>query len=134
MKYLLLMNFPLSSWRVDRIETWPPQDIARHMDYLARLRADLEQAGELVEVNGLTGPEDAVEVRARDDGSPAVTDGPFAESKEFMAGYLIVDVDEASRAHEIAARWSHGPGPGGTPLNLPVQVRRIMSHGPCQDA
>jgi len=56
-----------------------------------------------------------------------VTDGPFAEAKEFLAGYCIVDVDTAQRAYEIAAMWSAGPGPGGKPLNLPVQVR--ASHG-----
>lgn len=126
MKYLLLMNFPLASWRVDRIETWPQADIARHMDYLAAMRAELEQAGELVDTQGLTGPEAALEVHAAADGTPVISDGPFAESKEFMAGYLIVDVDSARRACEIAARWSHGPGPGGKPLNFPVQVRQMM--------
>jgi hypothetical protein len=67
-------------------------------------------------------------VHARKDGTPAVTDGPFPESKEFLAGYLIVDVASPPRAHEIAARWSAGPGPGGTPLNLPVIVRPVMQH------
>jgi hypothetical protein len=126
MKYMLLMQFPLASWRVGRIETWPQADITRHMDYLAHMRADLEQAGELVDTQGLTGPEAALEVQARADGSPAITDGPFAEAKEFMAGYMIVDVENAQRACDIAARWSHGPGPGGTPLNFPVQVRQVM--------
>lgn len=133
MKYMLLMQFPQASWRVDRIETWPQADIARHMDYLGRMRADLEQAGELVDTQGLTGPEAAIEVRAKADGSPAITDGPFAEAKEFMAGYMIVDVENAQRACEIAARWSHGPGPGGTPLNLPVEVRQIMTCASCSE-
>lgn len=134
MKYMLLMQFPLSSWRTDLITLWPPEDAARHMDYLARMRADLEQAGELVDTQGLTGPEAAIEVRAGADGSPAVTDGPFAESKEFLAGYMIVDVENAQRAHAIAARWSHGPGRGGKPGNWPVQVRQMLGFKHCDDA
>lgn len=133
MKYMLMMHFPLAQWKTERIELWPPQDAKAHMAYLHRLNKDLADAGELVDVQGLTGPETAVVVHARKDGSAAVTDGPFPESKEFLAGYLIVDVDSAQRAHAIAARWSAGPGPGGAPLNLPVHVRPVMVHMPCSD-
>jgi hypothetical protein len=55
-----------------------------------------------------------------------VTDGPFAESKEFLAGYWIVDCDSAERAYEIAARASAAPGPDGAPLNIPIEVRQVM--------
>ncbi|HEY0662061.1 MAG TPA: YciI family protein [Lysobacter sp.] len=128
MKYMLMMQFPLSEWRTSRIELWPQQDVGAHMDYLQRLNRELVDAGEFVDTQGLTGPEAAVVVHARKDGTPAVTDGPFPESKEFLAGYLIVDVASPQRAHEIAAHWSAGPGPGGTPLNLPVIVRPVMQH------
>ena len=106
MKYMLMMTFPHADWKVSRIELWPEQDVKSHMEYLGRLNHDLVESGEFVQVQGLTGPEAAIMVRARADGSPTVTDGPFPESKEFLAGYLIVDVDSAQRAYEIAARWS----------------------------
>jgi hypothetical protein len=127
MKYMLLMQFPLSAARTERMELWPPQDIKAHMEYLRAMRKDLIDAGEMVGTEGLMGPEQAKEVHARSDGTAAVTDGPFPESKEFLAGYLMVDVDDPQRAYAIAARWSAGPGPGGKPLNLPVQVRQVMS-------
>ncbi|TKR33551.1 hypothetical protein FCE95_04450 [Luteimonas gilva] len=130
MKYILMMNFPNSAWKTSRMELWPEQDRQNHMAYLTRMNQDLQEAGERVDVQGLAGPETAVFVHARHDGTPAVTDGPFAESKEFLAGWLIVDVDSPERAHEIAARWSAGPGPGGKPLNLPVEVRPLMHGSP----
>lgn len=130
MKYILMMNFPNSAWKTSRIELWPEQDRQNHMAYLTRMNQDLLEAGERVDVQGLAGPETAVFVHAKHDGTPAVTDGPFAESKEFLAGWLIVDVDSPERAHEIAARWSAGPGPGGKPLNLPVEVRPLMHGAP----
>ena len=127
MKYMLLMQFPVADWKEFRFELWPPQDRKAHMAYLRRFTGRLEAAGEFVETHGLTGPEVAKIVRARADGKPEVTDGPFAESKEFIVGYVIVDVDDPQRAFEIAAEWSAGPGPGGTPLNLPVEVRQVLA-------
>lgn len=126
MKYILMMQFPLADWKAFRIELWPQKDSRAHMEYLHRMTGELSEAGEFVGTEGLAGPEAAVFVRADNNGAPAVTDGPFPESKEFLVGYLIVDVDSAKRAHEIAARWSAGPGPGGTPMNLPVEVRPMM--------
>ena len=69
-------------------------------------------------------------MRAGKDGAPAVTDGPFPEAKEFLAGYWIVEVDRAERAYEIAAKASTAPGPGGTPLIFPIEVRQVMSGPP----
>ena len=126
MKYLLMMQFPLGEWKTSRIELWPPQDIKAHMDFLQRLNQELVDAGEFVSAVGLTGPEAAVEVRSGKNGAAAITDGPFPETKEFLAGYWIVDVDTPQRAYEIAARASAGPGPGGAPLNMPIQVRQVM--------
>jgi hypothetical protein len=59
-------------------------------------------------------------------GAPVVTDGPFPETKEFLAGYWLVDVDRPERAYEIAAKTSAAPGPGGVPLNMPIEVREVM--------
>jgi hypothetical protein len=69
-------------------------------------------------------------VRAGKNGMPAVTDGPFAEAKEFLAGYWIVDVESPERAYEIAAQGSAAPGTGGAPLNMPIEVRQVMSGPP----
>ena len=67
-------------------------------------------------------------VRAGKDRTPAITDGPFPESKEFLAGFWVVDVDGPRRACEIAARLSSLPGRGGGPANIPIEVRPVMGH------
>jgi hypothetical protein len=96
------------------------------MEHLRRFREELTTSGEMIVTHALAGPDDARFVRARQGAAPEVTDGPFPETKEFLAGYVIVDVDTAERAYYAASRWSEGPGPDGAPLNLPVEVRRIM--------
>jgi hypothetical protein len=94
---------------------------------------ELTDAGELVGAEGLAAPGQAKVVRAGKNGLPAVTDGPFPEAKEFLAGYWIVDVDKPERAYEIAAKASAAPGPGGKPLIIPIEVREVMS-APLTDA
>jgi hypothetical protein len=68
-------------------------------------------------------------VRAGKDGAP-VTDGVFPEAKEFLAGYWIVDVEGPEQAYAVAARASAAPGPGGSPMNMPIEVRQVMSGPP----
>jgi hypothetical protein len=109
---------------------WPPEDFKAHIDFMGRFAKELSDAGELVGAEGLAGPEEARIVRAGKNGSPEVTDGPFAEAKEFLAGYWIVDVENTQRAYDIAARASAAPGPGGKPLNMPIEVRQVMSAPP----
>jgi hypothetical protein len=92
----------------------------------------LRESGELLSTEGLSLPDQAVMVRAGKDGSP-ITDGVFPESKEFLAGYWIVDVQSPERAYQIAARVSAAPGPGGIRLNMPIEVRKLMS-GPPEEA
>src|SRR5687767_3420496 len=94
-------------------------------DFLAKLR----KSGELAAAEGLAGPDQAKRVRAGKDGKP-ITDGVFPETKEFLAGYWIVDVESPERAHELAAEASMAPGPGGTPLYLVIEVRQVMSAPP----
>ena len=79
-----------------------------------------------MDVQGLAPPGQARLVRAGRDGKP-VTDGPFPEAKEFLAGFWLVDLDGPGRAWELAARISAAPGPGGKPLNMPIEVREVMS-------
>lgn len=126
MKYILMMQFPLADWKTSRLELWPPEDVKAHIDFLRRFNKELGDTGEFVRTEGLAGPEQMKIVRARKDGTPAITDGPFAESKEVLAGYWIVEVATAQRAYEIAARASAAPGPGGAPLYMPIEVHPVM--------
>jgi hypothetical protein len=126
-KFMLMMHAPKEGWTKAGIGTWPPDDITAHIVWMKRLNKSLKEAGELVGAEGLAGPEQAKIVRANKNGEPEVTDGPFPEAKEFLAGYLIVDVDTPERAYEIAARTSSAPGKGGVPLNMPIEVREVMS-------
>ncbi len=105
---------------------WPPEDIKAHMDYYRALLKELTDSGELVEDQALTGPELAKVVTSDGVGAPVVTDGPFVEFKEMLAGYQLVDVESEERAIEIAAKISRVPGPGGVPLQQPIGVRRVM--------
>jgi hypothetical protein len=126
MRYMLMMNAPRGTGDY-QIGSWSPDDIKGHMAFMHRLNKELTDAGELVGGEGLAAPGEARIVRAGKDGAPAVTDGPFAEAKEFLAGFWIVEVDRTERAYEIAAKASAAPGPGGTPLILPIEVRQVMS-------
>jgi hypothetical protein len=105
---------------------WAPEDFKAHMDYYEALNKELMESGELVDGRALTGPELAKSVTSDGATAPVVTDGPFAESKEMLAGYQLVDVESEERAIEIAARVSCVPGPGGVPLQQPIGVRRVM--------
>jgi hypothetical protein len=127
MKYMLMMNTPGGG--PYQIAKWPKQDIQAHIGFMIDFAKKLGASGELVAAEGLAGPDQARLVRAGKNGVP-VTDGVFPESKEFLAGYWIVDVESEQRALEIAAQASAAPGPGGTPLNLAIEVRQVMSGPP----
>ena len=130
MKFMLMMNAPRGDgdWGV---MSWAHQDLVAHIQFMKGFAADLAKAGELVAAEGLASPAQARIVRAGKDG-PEVTDGPFAEAKEFLAGYWIVDVESAAQAYAIAGRASAAPGPGGAPLNLAIEVREVMSAPPVE--
>jgi len=128
MKYMLMMNTPNGPYR---ISSWPQKDFKAHIAFMMSFAGKLGASGELVAAEGLSGPDQAKLVRAGNDGKP-ITDGVFPETKEFLAGYWIVDVESPERAYEIAAEASAAPGPGGTPLNMAIEVRPIMS-GPPKD-
>jgi hypothetical protein len=69
-------------------------------------------------------------VRYDGKGKPPVTDGPFAETKDLIAGWMIIDVDSQERAYEAAAYLSSAPGPGGTPIREWIEVRPFLNHSP----
>ena len=126
MRYMLMMHAPRGKTGDYQINAWSENDIKAHMEFMHQLNKDLTGAGELVGVEGLASPGEARVVKADKNGVPAVTDGPFPEAKEFLARYWIVEVDRTERAYEIAARASSAPGPGGTPLIIPIEVRQVM--------
>jgi hypothetical protein len=123
MRYMLLMNATQADWQA--LGTLSPQDRKAHIAFMKDLDRRLRDAGELVSDDGLSGPAQARVVRARADGAPLVSDG-FPASKEFLAGYWVIDCHDPRRIVEIAALVSSAPGRGGAPLNFPVEVRPIM--------
>jgi hypothetical protein len=122
MKYMLMMNTPESGDY--QIFSWPRKDIEAHIAFMRNLNKKLIDQGEFVDAKGLSPPAQARLVRAGKDGEP-VTDGVFPESKEFLAGFWVVDVPSAVRAYEIAAEASLAPGIGGVPLYMSIEVREI---------
>ena len=131
MKFMLIMQAPRGTGDWD-VMSWPPKAIQAHMAHMEQLYKDLQVAGQLVDAQGLAPPQDARIVRATASGKPEVTDGPFAEAKEFLAGYWIVDVDSTERAYELAAHASAAPGKAGVPLNMAIEVREVMSAPPVE--
>jgi hypothetical protein len=125
MKYILMMAGATAG--VGTYRAWSEGDRQAHMAVLKRIINELRKTGEFVLTEGLAGPDQAKVVRGEKDGLP-VTDGIFPESKEFLLGYWVVDVETPERACAIAGRISAAPGPGGVPTNMPIEVRRIMTH------
>jgi hypothetical protein len=126
MKYMLMMHAPRGTGDY-QIDQWSPEDFKAHMAFMHSFNKELSEAGELVGCEGLAAPGEARVVRAGKNGVPAVTDGPYPEAKEFLAGYWIVEVDRPERAYTLAAKASAAPGPGGAPLSIPIEVRQVMS-------
>lgn len=127
MKYILMMNAPSKGW--ENFMTWPKKDLQAHIKFMVEFSKKLGGQGELVSADGLDVPANAKVVRAGGNGKP-VTDGVFPESKEFLAGWWIIDVESPERAYQIAAEASAAPGLGGAPLNMPIEVRQVMAGPP----
>ena len=127
MKYMLMMNAPKAGW--EGFTKWPHEVLQAHIGFMMALNKDLKASGELVVAEGLAMPGEAKIVKAGANGEP-VTDGVFPESKEFLAGFWIIDVASTQRAYEIAARASSAPGMGGKPMGIPIEVRQVMSGPP----
>ncbi len=132
MKFMLMMNAPRGDgdWAV---KDWSMDALKAHIGFMKNFYGELKGEGVLVGAEGLAPPAAARLVRAsKQDNSPEVTDGPFAETKEFLAGYWIVDVETPAQAYAIAARASAAPGPGGKPMYMPIEVREVMSAPPVE--
>jgi len=127
MKYMLMMNATKANF--DWYAKWPKEDLKANFAFMRAFSKELKDSGAFVATEGLAWPDKAVIVRAGSDGTP-ITDGVFPESKEFLAGYWIVDVESPEEAYRIAARASAAPAPAGTEGTMPIEVRQIMSGPP----
>jgi hypothetical protein len=128
-RYLLAVTFE-DGEGIPPMDQWTPAEVQAHLDYYTRLNEELTATGELVQTTGLTGPDLAIIVTGDGQNAPIRSDGPFAEVKEWIAGFQIVDVESEERAIEIAGKVSAVPGPGGVPTRQPIHVRRVMNQSP----
>ena len=125
MKFMLMMQGTRSGW--ESMGRWQPKEIEAHIHFMMGLVKELQATGELLLAEGLDMPANAKLVRAERADQPLVSDGPFAETKEFLAGFWLVEVPTLQRALAIAAKASTAPGPGGLPMGIPIEVRQVMS-------
>jgi hypothetical protein len=127
MRFMLLQNYGPAESGCPPMTEWSPADVRAHIEFQQALNTELAGLGELVDAQGLAGPDEARFVVSDGASAPVITDGPYPESKELLAGYRLVDVDSAARAIEIAARASAAPGPDGAPIRQPIEVRQVLS-------
>lgn len=130
MKYMLLMSCTRANF--DSLGSWTPAEFGAHIEFMIALNRKLIESRELVLAEGLDIPHRAKIVKAERADAPVVSDGPFAESKEFLAGFWIVDVPSEARAIEIAALASTAPGPGGKPFQIPIELRAVPDRPPVE--
>lgn len=129
MKFMLMMNHPGKG--ALQLLSWAREDLMNHIAYMKKFATKLGKQGELVAAEGLAFPNEAKLVKANPDGTPN-TDGVFPETKEFLVGYWIIEVETVKRAYEIAAEASMAPGQKGAPLHLDIEVRQVMSAPPIE--
>jgi hypothetical protein len=123
MKYILMMSGRNSDFK--EYANWSKQDLQANVAFMRAFSKELKDSGVFVATEGLAWPNEAKLVRAGSDGEP-ITDGVFPESKEFLAGYWIVNVESPEQAYKIAARASRAPGPQGKPGNMSIEVRQVL--------
>ncbi len=127
MRFMLLQNYGEVESDCPPMTEWTPGDIKAHIEFQQALNEELTESGELVDAQGLAGPDQAKFVVSDGASAPVITDGPFPESKELLAGYRLIDVATVERAIEIAAQASAAPGPDGVPIRQPIEVRQVLS-------
>ena len=129
-KYLMLKHYRSTSKSLDcaPMDQWTPEEVSAHIKYMQDFAAKLEETGEFVDAQALA-PE-GTWVRYDGEGRPPVTDGPFAETKDLIAGWMLVDVDSEERAVELAGELSAAPGAGGKPIHEWLEVRPFMAERP----
>ena len=127
-KYLLLKHYRGAPPAVNDVsmDKWTPDEFDAHVQFMHDFAARLESCGEFIEGQALS--PDGVWVRSDAEGRPPVTDGPFAETKDLIAGWMIIDVDSQERAIELAGELSAAPGANGEPIHEWLEVRPFLGH------
>ena len=129
-KYLLLKHYrggpaPICDVPMDR---WTPTEVDDHIRFMQDFAARLQASGEFVDAQAVAAT--GSWVRSGDDATTPIVDGPFAETKDLIAGWMVIDVDTQERAYELAAELSSAPGQGGEPLHEWLEVRPFMEAPP----
>jgi len=129
-RYLLLKHYRGAPAAVNDLpmDQWEPEEVSAHIRFMQDFAARLENTGEFVDAQALS-PEGTF-VRYDGEGRPPVTDGPFPETKDLIAGWMVIDTDSYDRALELAAELSAAPGAGGKPIHEWLEVRPFMSEPP----
>jgi len=127
MRFMLLQHYGPVDSGLGSVVEWSEADLQVHIEFQIALNGELSALGELVDAQGLAGPESALYVTSDGHHPPLVSDGPFPETKELVAGYRLIEVTSVERAIEIAARVSAAPGIGGEPIRQPIEVREVLS-------
>ena len=129
-KYLVLKHYRGGPAAVNDVpmDQWTPEEVDAHIAFMNDFSARLERRGELVDVQALS--PDGVWARSDGEGRPPVTDGPFAETKDLIAGWYVIDVDSYERAIELAGELSAAPGAGGEPIHEWLEVRPFLTLRP----
>ncbi|KUI15890.1 hypothetical protein AU191_13000 [Mycolicibacterium acapulense] len=129
-KYLLLKHYRGAPASVNDLpmDRWTPEEIEAHIRYMNDFAARLEDTGEFV-THAALAPEGAW-VRSDGEGKPPVVDGPFAETKDLVAGWMVIDVDSYERAVELAGELSAAPGAGGRPIHEWLEVQPFLTAPP----
>jgi len=129
-KYLLLKHYrgapaPVNDVPMDR---WSPEEVEAHIGFMHDFATRLENSGEFIDGQAVS--PDGLWVRYDGEGRPPVTDGPFAETKDLIAGWMVIDVDSYERAIELAGELSAAPGAGGRPIHEWLEVRPFLAAPP----
>jgi hypothetical protein len=129
-KYLFLKHYRGAPPAVNNapMDQWTPEEVEAHFQYMSDFAARLERTGEFVDSQALS--PDGVWVRSDGEGRPPVTDGPFAETKDLIAGWMVIDVDSYERALELAGELSAAPGAAGEPIHEWLELRPFLGAPP----
>lgn len=129
-KYLLLKHYRGAPTPVNDVpmEQWTPEEFSAHVQYMRDFAERLKASGEFIDTQALS-PE-GVFVRYDGEGRPPVTDGPFAETKDLIAGWMVIDVESWERALELAGELSAAPGAGGKPIHEWLELRPCLTEPP----
>ena len=129
-KYLLLKHYRGAPASVNDVpmDQWTPEEVEAHVRFMSDFAARLESTGEFVDSQALSPV--GVWVRSDGEGLPPVTDGPFAETKDLVAGWMVIDVDSYERAIELAGELSGAPGARGAAVQEWLEVRPFLTAPP----